>query len=187
MDCRQPHIDVVTHGRFGVKTIEVQNIDAAGRKSFARLVEARTDESRERFVIRSIVRGDLCKRRLIIAARMLIATPRIDPKTSGARFVFRRRLAKGEIAFAPIDAQLDEQARFHLRDEIAVLGQVGQSTRQLADGCRGANWCEGRTLSSLVKCIGTSDDSVPVRKSQRPPFGSGINPVRVTKSGPVER
>src|SRR6266550_4338308 len=34
----------------------------------------------------------------------------------------------------------------------------------------GANWCEGRTLSSLVRCIGTSDDSVPVRKSQRPPL-----------------
>ena len=88
------------------------------RKSFARLVKARADESRERFVILSIVRGDLCKGRLVIAARMLIATPRIDPKTLSAGFVFGRRLAKCKVTFAPIDAQLDQHGWFHRRDEV---------------------------------------------------------------------
>jgi hypothetical protein len=55
---------------------------------------------------------------------MLIATPHIDPKTSGARFVFRRRLAKGEITFATIDPQLDQHAGLQRGDEIAGEMQV---------------------------------------------------------------
>ena len=142
----------MTHGRFGVKTIEVQNIDAPGGKSFARLVKARTDESRERLVILSIVRGDLCKRRLVIAARMLIATPRIDPKTSGARLVFRRRLAKGEVAFAAIDAQLDEHARFHRGDKIVGEMQVVRPRAHPIDVWR--ETARGQSSINLVQLHG---------------------------------
>jgi hypothetical protein len=108
------------HGRdYGV---EVKKIDALRLKSFTGVVEAGPDQSGERFVIDSIVGGDLCKRRLIISTRMLIAVPRIDPKTLGARLVFHRRLAEGEITFAAINPQLDEQTGFERGDE--VIGEV---------------------------------------------------------------
>jgi hypothetical protein len=97
----------------------VEEIDTLGLKVFARGVEAGPEQGGERFVIGSIVAGDLCKRCLIIATRMLIAPPHIDPKTSGARFVFRRRLAKGEITLAAIDPQLDQHAGLERGDEIA--------------------------------------------------------------------
>lgn len=123
-DFRQPRLEIVPHGFFGVKAVEMKNVDAPRRKCFTRIVKARADEGRERFVILSIVRGNLCKRRLIIATRMLIALPRIDPKASGAGLIFHRRLAKGEVAFPPIHAQLDEQAWFQRRDQVVGKGDV---------------------------------------------------------------
>ena len=121
-DFWQPGVEVVTDRSLRVKAVDVEEVDALRLKLFARGVEAGTDEGGERFVIGSIVAGDLCKRRLIIATRMLIATPCIDPETSGARFVFRRRLAKGEIAFAAIHAQLNEHGGLERADEI--VGEV---------------------------------------------------------------
>ena len=117
-DFWQPGVDVVTDRGLGMKAVDVEKVDALGLKSFARIVEAGPDQGGKRFVIGSIVTGDLGKRRLIIAARMLIAAPGIDPKTSGAGFVFRGRLAKGEVAFAAIDAQLHEHTGFEHGDKI---------------------------------------------------------------------
>src|SRR4249919_2101470 len=98
----------MTDRGLSMETVDVEEVDALGPKFFERVVEAGTNQGGERFVIGSIVCGDLCKRRLVIATRMLIATPRIDPKTSGTRPVFRRRLTKGKVAFTAINAQLNE-------------------------------------------------------------------------------
>ena len=121
-DFWQPGVDVVTDRGFSMKAVDVEKVDALGLKFFARVVEAGTDQGGERFVMGAIMHGNLCKRRLIIVTGMLIATPRIDPKTSGARFVFYRRLAEGEITFPPIHAQLDEHAGLERGDEI--VGEV---------------------------------------------------------------
>src|SRR5438067_2886546 len=109
-DFRQPRFEIMTNGCFGMKAVEMENIDALRLEGIERFVEGRAEESGEALVILSIVRGDLCKRRLIVITRMLISAPRIDAKTASARFIFLGRLAEGEVAFAAIDSQFHEQA-----------------------------------------------------------------------------
>src|SRR5947199_8385380 len=101
-----------------MQTVEVKEIDALGLKFLEGGIEAGPDQGGEGFVIGSIVGGNLCERRFIITTRMLITAPRIDPKTSCPRLVFRRRLAKGEIAFAAINTQLDQQVGLEHGDEL---------------------------------------------------------------------
>src|SRR5205814_10052881 len=62
--------------------------------------------------------GHLSKGGLVITPRMLIAAPGVDPEAARASLVFHRRLAKSEITFPAIDAELDEQSGFQHRHEI---------------------------------------------------------------------
>src|SRR6266446_6277799 len=105
-----------------MQAVEVKEIDALGLKFFEDGVEAGPDQGGERLVIGSIVGGNLCERRFIITTNMLITAPRVDPKTSGPGLVFRRRLAKGEITFAAINTQLDQQVGLEHGDE--VIGEM---------------------------------------------------------------
>src|SRR6187455_1679456 len=107
-----------------METIKVEKIDALHRKSFGGSVEIGPDEGRKRFVIGSIVGEDLCKRRLIIFTRMLIAPPRIYAEALGFCVVFRCGLAKSEITFATINTEFDEEARAQYRNEIVGKMEV---------------------------------------------------------------
>ena len=119
---REPEIDVVTHGLLRMESIEVENVDALRLELGERVIEAGTQKRGERFVVCSIVRGDLGKSGLVITAGLLVAAPGIDAETSRAGVVLGRGLAKGEIAFAPIDTELDEKRRSQCGHE--VIGEM---------------------------------------------------------------
>ena len=126
----------MANGRLGMQTVEVKEIDALGLKFLEDGIEAGPDQGGEGFVIGSIVGGNLCERRFIITTHMLITAPRIDPKASGPGLVFRRRLAKGEITFAAINAQLDEHPGLERGDEVVGKMQVRRPCPYTVDaGC----------------------------------------------------
>jgi hypothetical protein len=54
---------------------------------------------------------NLGKRGLIVFTCVLIAAPGVHAEATRPGLVFRRRLAKGEVAFTSIDSQLDENDR----------------------------------------------------------------------------
>src|SRR3954471_3360116 len=87
--------------------------------------------------MRSIVSRGLPESRLVVAARMLVALPEIDPNATRARPVLGGRLAEREVALPAIDPQLDEQTRPQQRDQ--VVGEM-EVARPRADAVN--EWLE---------------------------------------------
>jgi hypothetical protein len=105
-----------------MQSVEMKDIDAVGLELVERVVEARTDEGRERVIVHLVMPGDLRESCLVVIAGVLIAAPGIDSETSGPGVVFDRSLAKGKKTFASVDPELDKDRRFQERDE--VIGEM---------------------------------------------------------------
>jgi hypothetical protein len=86
---REPGIDIMPNGRFGMQAVDVEHIDYAGLELFKGIIEAGADECGELCVVRVVVLGNLGEGRLVVTAGLLIAAPGIDPEAAGASLVFR--------------------------------------------------------------------------------------------------
>src|SRR4051812_20658162 len=108
---RQPRVQIVANGGFGMKAVEMEKVDTLVCELRQSVIEAGAEQGRECFVIRAIMLGDLAESCLVVAAGMFVALPTVDPKAARAGSVFQGRLTEREIALAAIDPQLHEQHR----------------------------------------------------------------------------
>ena len=120
----------MSDGGLGMQSIEMEHVDAFRFKFGERIVKVGTEQTRERFVVRAIMFGDLGKRGFVVTAGVLIAAPGIDAETARAGLVLHDGLAEREITFPAIDAELDEQRRLQHRHK--VIGKM-EMTRPRAD------------------------------------------------------
>lgn len=121
---RQPGIDVMADGVFRVQAIEVKNVDTVVSEPIQSFIKVAPEQGGKRFIVSPIVLGDLGKGGLVVLTCMVIAAPGVHAKTARPGPAFRRSLAKGEVAFTAIDAQLDEQARAESGHQVVSKIQV---------------------------------------------------------------
>ena len=182
------------HGSLRVQTVEMQNVDALRSELRERFLEPEAKKRGEFGVMRAIVRGDFGEGRLVIRAAVFIAPPRVDRETTRAGFVFRHRLAEGEIAFPAIGPEFHQDPRFQRRHEI--VGEMDVTVHAPRPNKRGAKLDDGRSSifsrrSVMRRMIGWPEDrSQHVRQTANHPAGIRSSPTnysmgwRESRSGP---
>ncbi len=123
-DLRKPGREIVLHRFVGVQAVDVQKIDRLIAKLCHGIIKAHAQQIRKLPVVELVVAENFFVNFFAVESGVFIALPVVDGIAKGAEATFLDGLAKGEIRFAPVGAELDDQGRLRGQDEIVGKGKM---------------------------------------------------------------
>ena len=114
----------MTHRFVGVESVDVQQVDRVIGKLRKSIVKASAQQIGELPVVALVVLAYLIKDFFTILSGMLITLPMIDGIAQATKSTFLNCLAKGEVGFAPMSTQFNDEVGMCSGNQVAGKGKV---------------------------------------------------------------
>ena len=124
LDLWQPCSKVVAYRVIGVQAIQMKEIYRLPGKLVDCVVEARSKQVREAFIVMIIVLPHVFKNFFAVESGVLLPPPMVDSVAKASETIFRHALAEAEIRITVMGTKLNDQRRLYSRNEICRKREV---------------------------------------------------------------